>query len=254
MTRPDSRIRWSRTAWIAAALALCGGALVGKPLLFPKSTMQPAQPAPWKPWIGLPAGGMDASSQSLREAMNELAQIEVWEKGEAPGETLIHRCGEPVAVNEDPDTSEIYVARLADSAFAGARAWHVRFAVEGDQIRVAIHSEVALTPPPPPPPGATKSPVPPLRPANAIKEVVFTKSQLQPIADAWRDPGGWGAPQPGVECSDGMPAILEACVRGHYGMRDLGCSPSAHPMRLWKEIQRLLPAPGAGGRPAGGVD
>ncbi|HEY2347322.1 MAG TPA: hypothetical protein VGH80_15840 [Xanthomonadaceae bacterium] len=251
MTNSGPRIHWQRVAWIAAALALCGGAFVGKPLLFPEPVPQPKQ---WTPWIGLPSGGMDASSQPLRGALKQLEGMESMEKGEAPGEILIRRCGEQLAVGNDADTSEIYVARIADSAFGGARAWHVRFAVEGEQVKVAIESEIAMDPPPPPPPGAIARGTYFSRPQTAITDAVFTKAQLQPIADAWHDPGGWGAAQPDTECQDGMPAILEACVRGQYGMRDLRCSPTANPMRLWQAIQRLLPAPGATGRPPGGVD
>lgn len=73
----------------------------------------------------------------------------------------------------------------------------------------------------------------------------FTKAELDPIADAWRDPRLWAAPQAEPLCTDGIPAFLEACVAGRYAAFNRNCDPDGMraAMELWDVVQRLLPAP-----------
>lgn len=243
-------VNWMRVIVISGALVTVAAGALSWQYTRPSKPIRPT----WAPWIGLPATAMDMSSQHVREALFNLGQLEGYEKGEAPGETLIQRCGEDVSAGDDPDVSEIYVARMADSSFAGARGWHVKFSVEGEKVLVSIQDAIGFVAPPlPPEPGLE---LPQARsPPHARKDVVFTRSQLQPIADAWRDRQLWDAPQETVECTDGMPSILEACIHGQYAMRDRRCSAAApQAMALWKTIQRVLPAPEGGGSPPGGVD
>jgi hypothetical protein len=226
---------------MASVLVLGGAAMLLWQYTRPSKPMAPS----WTPWIGLPASGMDASSQNTREALFELEQIESSEREQiASYDTLIHRCGRDDGGSGEKDSTEIYVARMGDSYFTGARGWRVEFSVERDQITATISDATGgLLPPPPPPPGS-KSPPPSQQPMPAPKVVWLTKAQLRPIADIWRDPKLWDAPQETVECVDGMPSILEACVHGHYAMRDLHCSSgSQQAFTLWKTMQRLLPPP-----------
>ena len=182
--------------------------------------------------------------------MFNLEQLEAYEAGTAESDvarfhTLMHRCGDDDGGTSEVDRSEIYVARLGDSSFAGAHGWHVEFSVEGDEVTATIKNVTGtLIAPPLPAPPDSKTPPPPPQPMATPKVALFTKAQLSPIAKIWRDPQLWDAPQETIMCTDGMPSILEACVHGRYAMRDLHCSAgSQQAFVLWKTMQRLLPSP-----------
>ncbi|MEO5596683.1 MAG: hypothetical protein ABIQ97_06000 [Lysobacteraceae bacterium] len=228
-------IRWTRV--LVAAFVFSTGIVA----TFLWKIPPPAKPTlpTWVPWIGLPAIPMDISNYESRSVLFYVAQ----DGGRYPNvfgsESLSRTCGGWGSNEEASPKQEIYVALMGDSSFAGAKIWRVEFQVEGDQVTTLIDYNSSIPYPQPEPgfrsPMETPTPVP-------IRRVVFKKSQLQPIVDAWRDPQLWDAPQEIFQCSDGMPSILEACVHGHYAVRARNCSdaiPKA--FHLWQTIQRLLP-------------
>lgn len=237
-------IRWPRI--LAISVVLAAGILVV--LLWKLRPTANSLAPSFVPWIGLPAKPMDISGYDARQALLYLGALR-GRYGNLPwSDTMMETCGGDGQFGGIDAGREIYVARLGDSYFSGAKAWRTQFEVQGDDVVVSIdYDDTTLPPPPPPPPLADAKYSGPSSLAtqpeqHRIRRIVFKKSKLQPIADAWRDPALWDASQGEIRCVDGIPAILEACVRGRYDIRDRHCGDALPQVsRLWETVERLLP-------------
>jgi hypothetical protein len=173
------------------------------------------------PWIGLPATGMDASQRDTRQLL-----ARKWDERDG----LARACGAP----DDP-AGEHYALWIGKDAWGPFRA--LRFDVAGDAIQVSVRGGE----PPPPLPGATPTLEPP------PVRVAFRRQALRQIRDLWRTEALWQAPQRegALDCLDGNPVTLEACVDGRYAVRHRNCDPAAGlaTQRLWQAVVRQLPAP-----------
>ncbi len=216
-------LRITRVVSLTGVIACC----VAVPLAW-----QAWKPSPhieetmYEPWIGLPSIVMDAGSPNTRFILRLAA---------ASGTDLVHRCGWYEA-----DATEKYVAHLGDPALRPqARAWHVDLEVHGDRIHAFVTD--SGFPAPPPPPDCRNCTPPPPKQASAW----FDKAQLEPIAQAWRDPRLWAAPQADSFCTDGVPAFLEACIEGRYAAVNRNCDGEGMDaaLELWEAMQSLLPPP-----------
>lgn len=221
--------RIGRVLTLAGILAGCAAV----PLLWPtlKPPLSISEPL-HAPWIGLPPVVMDAGSAYTRAVLRRAAMS---------GSDLVERCGW-----HTNDATERYVAHLGDPSLQrDARYWRIELEVQGDWIQVLVAN--AVFPPPPPPPSPSECPVcgpfvdVPAKTASARLE----KAELEPIAQAWRDPRLWATPQANPHCTDGIPAFLQACVAGRYAAFNRNCDDDGMnaAMELWSVVQDLLPPP-----------
>ena len=226
--KPD----WARVAGMAGILATgIFAVLFWKPVA-PRET---GTPPVWTPWIGLPAIDDRMSSQDARVAMFEVERAEESGGARYYGDTLIGQCGKSFG---DWQGSERYVVNMAESAFSGAKSWRIEMDVEGDQVKARVEYASNVVAPPPLRVPGTRTAAPPR--TSPPRTIALPKASLQPIADAWRGERGWNAPQQPLECMDGRPLVLEACVHGRYAMRKLQCDALGSGDRLWRELHRRL--------------
>ncbi len=187
-------------------------------------------------WIGLPTTGMDAGGHAVRQLLLRTD----------PATSLAFECGNPFLQR---GASDRYVAHIGKGAF-GPPAWKVAMEVRGDDIEIRW-SEDGLTLPPPPPPPVVPSDV--SGPARADFKLVApttitlkTRTELDQVRARWLDSSLWDAPQDSISlnCLDGNPVFLEACVGGRYAARMRNCGDSMQATSLlWEAFNDVLPAP-----------
>jgi len=239
-----SRIRWKRVVIITTFFGLVTALALCKPLLMQK----PLPPLAWHPWIGLPPNAADASSFSSREVLFDIQQIESrWADPTTPFDTLVQNCGADDD-NPESDRAEMYVVWHADGFIRNPRAWRVAFSVHNDEIKTTVEdTSESMFPPPPPPPGNRSSTANTReRSVFAPKIAVFQKSNLRPIADAWRTAKLWTSPQEETRgCDDAGQEFFEACIHGHYAVRAISCNrqDGFQDEGILKSMRAVLPLP-----------
>jgi len=213
------RIGW---AALCAALAVAAIAWISRPQ--PKAPTAKIDAS----WIPMPPDSMDASGFATRRLL--LAA------GSTPEDDALTRaCGS----HDSDGASERYRAVIGDPLLKrDARMWSVDLRVQGSQIQVTV--EDASFPLHPPPPGARDGTQPP---AFAPRRYWLQKAELEPIRAAWAEPALWLAEQRDVDCLDGRPVFLEACVRGRYAARARNCDSAADEaaQKLWTLLQKRFP-------------
>ena len=220
-------MRLKRVVLLSTVIA-CGAGGWG---VWQTSKPSPSVEALRKPWIGLPGIVMDAGSPDVRVVLEMAAQ----------GETgLLPRCG-----LHDTTANEKYVAYLGDPGLhPGARRdWRIELTVHDDRVH-ALVTDSNFPPPPPPPPDCQSCKLL-LSERTKLAWAWFDKAELESIAQAWRDPYLWEAPQANSRCVDGIPAFVEACVEGRYAAFNRNCDGAGMDAAydLWKTVQHVLPAP-----------
>lgn len=218
-------MRLKRVVLLAVVIA-CG---VGGWGAWQASKPSPSVEALRKPWIGLPGIVMDAGSPHVRTALTY---------GSDSRSDLSRLCGSHFYAG-----MEKYTAHLGDYALQpGDQQWRIELEVHDDGRIHALITDHSWTPPPPKDcQNCTQSTFDRTKLASAW----FDKAELEPIAQAWRDPRLWEAPQTDPVCMDGIPAFVEACVEGRYAAFNRNCDVAgmAAAYDLWKTVQHVLPAP-----------
>lgn len=229
-------LRWKRiVVWVGLLIAF--GAM-GVLWSFRSAPHIPPMPSPTS-WIGLPESGMDATDPFVRQALLRASSHGGFDEGRY--DSLVASCGSGIIDSAD----ETYVIVLASPGLTpNPQARRVTFAVYGDQVSVGIQDAHSLVFPPPPPLKNSRLSSDPAQ-IPTTTWIMFPKSRLQPIADAWRNRALWQAPQQGAFCTDAGVVILEACVGGRYAARDRSCGLETGVNDglngLWSVMSRLLP-------------
>jgi hypothetical protein len=227
-------IRASRIAWVGVA-AIAMAVL----WLWQNARERPAPVDPSDtPWIGLPRSGMDATQEPTRKLLRRAFG---YGSMDMPNHSLAARCG--IDGNEPPyegKKKDRYIARIGASAFQPA--WKIVMDVDGNNIDITWSYRDDF-PPPPPPPSDRDWPTMVL-PASKTQK---SRAEMEPIRKLWTDQTLWHAPQDAdaLNCLDGDPVFLEACVNGQYAARLRNCSMPAFKAtdQLWRGFNAILPPP-----------
>ncbi|TKR30632.1 hypothetical protein FCE95_11010 [Luteimonas gilva] len=207
---------------MGAALAVAAIAWISRPQ--PKALATKIDES----WIPMPPDGMDASGFAARRLLFVADSM-------PEDDALTRTCG-----SYDSDgASERYRAVIGDPLLKpDARMWRLDLLVQGSQIQVTI--EDASFPLRPPPPDARDEAQ---APAFAPRRYWLQKAELEPIRAAWAEPALWLAEQRDVDCFDGRPVFLEACVHGRYAARARNCDSAADEAarKLWTLLQKRFP-------------
>jgi hypothetical protein len=224
----------SRIVLATSVLALI--AWVGVAALRP-STGGPVQSSS-ETWLTLPTVSMDARELHVRQLL--LAAMTA-ETGVSPPrdplQTLAMTCG-----NGAPDEpAEQYTALIGTWVLApDPEAWRVRMVPSGSTMWVSVDRSV-MNPPPPPPPGVQGT-APLHRPAPHT--FVIPIERLEGIRDAWSSADIWKQAKEWKGCTDGRPALFEACVLGRYVASRRVCGEATAALdRLWARMRNDLPVP-----------
>lgn len=184
-------------------------------------------------WIGLPDSGMDAGAFPLRYLLHFRM---MGRSHDDRSLELAVQCGSHGNSVTDR-VPERYIARFTESPWKPG--WEVVMDVDKEMIAFAIREDQFL--PPPPPEGAHAADMITVRPITRVR---MPRAKAEPIRRAWIDHALWHAPQKDGFCTDDIPVLLEACIHGHYAVRQRGCvddRQSAEALRI--AIRALLPAP-----------
>lgn len=190
------------------------------------------------PWIALPTSGMDATEQPIRAVMS-------WLLGNnKASSSLAVDCG---ARHSTLGMRDRYIAHVGRSAFDPA--WRIELDIHGDEIEIrwSMGGLTAAPPPPPPNPDASNPTVDRAVLITPIATTRKSRADLETVRMRWTEPKLWDHPQDdrSLHCLDGLPVLLEACVRGRYAARMRNCD--ADGMRasvmLWEAFQEVLPPP-----------
>lgn len=222
------RVRPAVIALVGIALVIGAGAIVH----VASNDIRPPI-AEGQPWISLPSTGMDAGEHAVRQV---LLRTE-------PATSLAFECGNP---HVQRSASDRYVAHIGRGAF-GPPAWRIAMEVRGDDIEIQW-SEDGLTSPPPPvvQPGMSDPARMSFTFVAPAMTTLKTRAELEHVRARWRDPSLWDSPQDSssLNCLDGNPVFLEACVGGRYAARMRNCEDSMQAaLRLWEAFNKVLPAP-----------
>lgn len=223
----------SRIVLAASVLTLIAWAGVAA-LRPPKASWRPAP----QTWLTLPSVPMDAHEHPVRQL---LLVAMTAEEGvyppQDPRQTLAMTCGS--GAPDEP--AEQYTALIGDWVLARRpEAWRVRMIPSGSTMWVSVDRSVT-EPPPPPPPGA--------RGEAALKRTslhtfVMPIERLEGIRDAWSSPDIWTQATEWKGCTDGRPALFEACVHGKYVASRRVCGEATDALdRLWARMRNDLPVP-----------
>ena len=198
-------------------------ATVGTWLALPQRPSPLRVPSEPPPWIPLPASGMDASRNPVRQLLSF----------RLPGADFALRCGDV-----DDDGTDRYRLWISKNTWDDSRNYD--FVVQGEWLDVSVRNGFVLSAPFP---GAIQSSV-----ETATVTEVHARLRLrdaEPIREAWDSPWLWHAEQGRIGCNDGRTMFLQACVRGRYAARDRNCDTAAFPegQALWEAVTALLPAP-----------
>ena len=194
-------------------------------------------PAGYQPWIGLPSGGMDAHEHAVRQVLIRTDAAM----------SLARECGNPFSRTGD---GEHYVAHIGAGAF-GPPAWRIAMDVRGRDVEIRWSENGLVGAPPPPPPqgaplgvrSATDENVTLVTPVRTLR---LTRTEMDSVRARWRDSLLWDSPQDSISlnCLDGNPVFLEACIGGRYAARMRNCGTSMQATaRLWDAFNDVLPAP-----------
>ncbi len=179
-----------------------------------------------RPWIPLPAGGMDASQSAVRDLLVS-APVD---------DSFARHCGD-----SGDNGSERYRLFISKDGWSDFRTYD--FVVRGEWLDVSIRDALPA-PAPRQDDGNADSRSEPASLAPALR-TRLAKRDAEPIRRAWDTQTAWRGEQAETGCNDGRPFVLEACVAGRYAMRDLSCGPagaSQHQM-MWAALTTLLPGP-----------
>lgn len=212
-----------------AGAALCAALAIAAMAWMSRPRPQALAVAPDESWIPMPPDGMDASAFATRRLLLAADSM--------PGDdSLTSTCGR----YDSEGAPERYRIIIGDPLLMrGARMWSVDLRVQGSQVEAWV--EDASPPMPPPPHPDTQGETP--QPAFAPRRYWLDKSELEPVRAAWAEPALWLAAQRDVNCLDGRPVFLEACVGGRYAARERNCDTAADEAaeKLWKLLQKRFP-------------
>ena len=181
-------------------------------------------------WIGLPRSGMDASEHAMRQL------LKLAERYGVSNVPLSLHCGGAGLAPAPPD--ERYVAMIGEDAFS--MPWVITLDVLGEEI-IATWQELMPPPPSEAMPSATRSPFSPHASLRADRRT------FDAVRSFWDSDALWHSEQKvdALECRDGMPVLLEACIHGRYAARFSNCDEAGYKagQQLWQAFQDVLPPP-----------
>lgn len=213
-------------------LVLAAGLLVWAGVATLESRKAPIGPA-IDTWLPMPPVSMDAHELPVRQVVLKAMTIEQDTNGRRePFDTLAMRCG--WGAQNEP--AEQYAAFIGDWALSeNPQAWRVKMIPQGSAMWVSVDTRALM---PPPPPGAKEPP------RRAPVVFVLPMDRVAAIRDAWSAPQIWEQATQVHGCTDGRPALFEACVHGKYVATQRACSEAGPQVdRLWATMRRDLPVP-----------
>jgi len=215
----------SRIAVFACVAAtITGGSFHLAPRAAPLPSPQDA------PWIAPPRGGMDASLPQVRALFASGGDHA--SRSDTP---LWQACGR----DEGAAQADLYLLRVGNSAWGPVRQVEIR--VRGALLEASVHD--ALPPAPPEPvPGSDAVESELIVP---VARIGVQRDALAPLRSAWAESPLWQASQGPLDCKDGSPIALHACIDGRYFARVGSCGPAAQASaeRLWQAVTQTLPTP-----------